>query len=66
MDFITGLLLNKHQYNVYNFILVIINRYIKLVYYFVIIKNINIMILINLFFKKVILHYNILDSIINN
>ena len=42
----------------------IVNRYIKILYYILIIKKINIIKLIKLFFIEIILKFNILDNII--
>jgi hypothetical protein len=49
MDFIIGLLLNKYNNIIYNSILVIINRFIKIVQYIYIIKIIDTFILIEIF-----------------
>ena len=66
MDFIIRLLLLRFKDKVYNSILVIVNKYIKIIYYILIIKEINIPELIKLFILHVIKDFNIPSSIISN
>ena len=64
MDFITNLLPSKYRNYIYNAILVVVNRYIKILYYILIIKKINAIKLTKLFFMEITLKFGILDSII--
>ena len=66
MNFIINLLLNKRKNYVYDSIFVIINKYIKMMRYLSIIKKINIMKLLDLFYKKIILKFDIFNDIIIN
>ena len=66
IDFITNLLSNKYRNCVYNTILVVVNRYIKILRYIPTTKKINTIKLIDLFYTKIILKYSKLYSIITN
>ena len=66
MNFITKLSLNKKRGVVYDSILIIIDRYIKMIKYVSIIKKTDIAELTKMFFKKIILRFNISDEIIND
>ena len=66
MDFITGLLSSKVGINIYNLILVIVDRYIKMTQYLFCIKIITASKLVNFFFNQVITRFNIFSEIINN
>ncbi len=64
LDFIIGLLLLRFRGKVYNLILVIVNRYIKIAYYILIIKEINAAELVELFLLYIIKDFGILVGII--
>ena len=66
MNFITDLSLNKWKNNVYNTILMIINRYIKMIQYILTIKILIASDLINLFFKEIALRFKISEKIVTN
>ncbi len=66
MNFITNLLLNKRREVIYNLIFIIINRCIKIIKYILIIIRINIAELTKVFFKEIILRFNMLINIIND
>ena len=66
MNFVTKLLLNKKRDVVYDLILMIINQYIKMIKYVLIIKKIDVAKLTKMFFKKIVLHFNMSDEIVNN
>ena len=57
---------NKRRDVVYNSILIIINRYIKLIKYISIIKKINVAELMKVFFEKTVLYFNTLNKIVND
>ena len=56
---------SKRDKIVYNLIFVIINKCTKIIIYLLIIIKIDVVKLTNVFFKKIILHFNILADIIN-
>ena len=66
MDFITGLPPNKYNGNVYNSILIVIDRYIKMAQYIPIEKTIDTVQLMRLFYDKIILRFGVLNDIISN
>ena len=66
INFITNLFINKRYEIVYNSILIIINRYIKIIKYIFVIKKIAIIELIEIFFEKIILRFEISIDIIND
>ena len=66
MNFIIELFSNKRRDVVYNSILIIIDRYIKMIKYISIIKKINVVKLMKMFFEKIVLRFNISDEIVNN
>ena len=66
MNFITDLSSNKRKKIIYDTILIIIDRYIKIIKYFFIIKKINAIQLLNLFYKKIVLKYDTFNDIIIN
>ena len=66
MNFIMKLFSNKKRDVVYDSILMIINQYIKMIKYVLIIKKIDVAELMKMFFKKVILHFNMSDEIVND
>ena len=61
-----NLFINKRREIIYDSILIIINYYIKMIKYIFIIKKIVIIKLIKIFFKKIILRFEILIDIIND
>ena len=66
IDFITNLPLSKYRNYVYDAILVVINRYTKILYYILTIKKINAVELTKLFFTEITLKFGTLDSIVIN
>ena len=66
MNFIMKLFLNKKRGVVYDSILIIIDRYIKMIKYILIIKKINVAKLTKVFFKKIVLRFNMSNEIVNN
>jgi len=66
IDFITNLLLSRHRGCVYNIILVIVNRYTKIVAYVLTTKKATISNIVELFFKNIIYRYSTLKGIITN
>ena len=66
MDFIIGFLLLKLYRKKFDLILIIINYYIKIVYYLFIIIIVNIEELADTFIKNILIKYNILKLIILN
>ncbi len=66
LDFIIGLLLSRFRGKVYNSILVIINKYIKIAYYILIIKEINTIKLVELFILYIVKDFKILAGIMLN
>ena len=66
MDFITGLPPSKRSGSVYNAILVVIDRYTKIVRYLATTKTIATIELADLFFNKIVYYFNILAGIISN
>ena len=66
MNFVIELSLNKYKNVVYNVILVIINRYIKMIRYLFVFIIIDIAALAELFFIEIVYRYNIFYNIVNN
>ena len=66
MNFIIRLLLNKKRDVVYNSILMIIDQYIKMIRYVLIIKKIDVAKLTKMFFKKIVLCFNISSKIVSD
>ena len=60
------MLLSKYKDYIYNIIFIIINKYIKIMRYFLIIKKINFIKLLKLFYNKVIFKFNKFNNIIIN
>ena len=58
--------LSKRLDVIYDLILMIIDRYIKIIKYVLIITKINIAKLTKIFFKKVILRFDMSDEIVND
>jgi len=66
LNFIINLSPNRRRDGVYDLILIIINKYIKIIRYFFIIKTINIVDFIKFFIDKIIAQYGNLKGIIFN
>ena len=66
MNFIMKLSSNKKRGVVYDLILIIIDRYIKMIKYVSIIKKIDVAKLTKMFFKKIVLRFNMLNEIVND
>ncbi len=66
MNFVTSLSLSKRREVVYDLIFVIINRCIKIIKYILIIIRINVAELTKVFFKEIILRFNMSVNIISN
>ena len=60
------MLLSKYKYYMYNAILIIVNRYIKIIVYISIIKKINAIKLKKLLMREVFLKFGALEDIIIN
>ena len=58
MNFIVSLLLNLYKKSVYNVILIIMNKYIKMTKYIFTFMKIKVIKLINLLYKEIYLKYN--------
>ena len=66
MNFVMNLLLNKLKDVIYNVILIIMNRFIKMIKYLFIKITIDIVTLTKVFHNKIIYRYNMLNDIIND
>ena len=66
MNFVIDLSFNKYKNLIYNFILIIINRFIKIMRYLSINIIIDIIALTKIFHIEIIYRYNILNDIVNN
>ena len=66
MNFIIELSFNKYKNVVYDVILVIINRYIKMIKYLFMFIIIDVAALTKLFFIKIVYRYDIFYNIVNN
>ena len=66
MNFVTELSSSKKRDVVYDSILMIINRYIKMIKYISIIKKIDVAKLTKVFFEEIVLHFNMSDEIVND
>ena len=66
MNFVIELSFNKYKNVVYNAILVMINRYIKMIKYLFVFIIIDAAALTKLFFIKIVYHYDIFYDIVNN
>ena len=64
MNFIINLLLSKYKYYIYDAILIVVNRYIKIIVYIFTIKKINAIELKKLLIQKVFLKFDALEDII--
>jgi len=63
---ITGLPLSKHSDSVYDVILMIVDCYIKMTQYISISKTLTAMQLADIFFKKIVCHYEALKEIVSD
>jgi hypothetical protein len=66
MNFITNLSSNKRSNDVYDFVLVIINCYIKMTFYIFVTKKITIVELTEIIFDHVMLKYNVSKDVVSN
>ena len=66
MNFVIELSSSKRRDVVYDSILMIIDRYIKMIKYISIIKKIDVAELTKVFFEKVILHFDMSDEIVSD
>ena len=66
MNFITDLLASKRRDVVYDFILMIVDRLIKMTKYVFVIKKIDVAELANVFFDEIVLRYDMFDDIVND
>ena len=66
MNFVIELSLNKYKNVVYNVILVIINRYIKMIKYLFMFIIIDVAALTKLFFAEIVYRYDIPYDIVND
>ena len=66
MNMITGLPLSKHSDSVYDVILMIVDRYIKMTQYISISKTLTAMQLADIFFEKIVCRYKTLKEIVSD
>ena len=66
MNFIIDLSLSKRDKVIYNLFLMIIDKYIKTIKDLLLNIKINILKLTNVFFEKIVLHFNISADIVND
>ena len=66
MNFIINLSLSKRDKIVYDLILVIIDKYIKMIKYLLISIKIDVLKLTNVFFEEIVLHFDISADIVND
>ena len=66
INFVIELSSSKRRDVVYDSILIIIDRYIKMIKYILIIKKIDVAKLIKVFFEKIVLRFDISDEIMND
>jgi hypothetical protein len=66
MNFITNLSLSKRLNNVYDFVFVIINRYIKMTFYIFVTKKITIVELTEIIFNHVMLKHDVSKNVVSN
>ena len=66
MNFITKLFSSKKRDVVYDSILMIIDRYIKIIKYVSIIKMIDVAELTKVFFEKIVLYFDMSNEIVND
>ncbi len=66
MNFVTNFSFNKRSNNVYNFVLVIINRYIKITFYIFFTKKIIVAKLTKIKFDYVMFKYDVSKNVVSN
>ena len=66
MNFVMNLPSNKRDKVVYDSILVIVDKCTKMIKYLLIIIKIDVIKLTNMFFKKIVLHFDMSTDIVNN
>jgi hypothetical protein len=66
MNFITNLSLNKRLNDVYDFVFMIINRYIKMTFYIYVTKKIIAIELAKIIFNHVMLKYDTSKNVVSN
>jgi hypothetical protein len=66
MNFITNLLFNKRSNDVYDSVLVIINRYIKMTFYIFVTKKIIVVELTKIIFDHVMFKYDASKNVVSN
>ena len=66
MNFVIELFSSKRRDVVYDSILMIVDRYIKMIKYISIIKKIDVAKLTKVFFEEVVLRFNISDEIVSD
>ena len=66
MNFVIDLSSSKRDKIVYNLIFVIIDKCTKMIKYLLIIIKIDVAKLMNVFFKKIVLHFDMSASIVND
>ena len=66
MNFVISLLLSKFKNVIYNVILIIINRFIKIIKYLFMKITIDVVTLTKMFYNKIIYYYNMLNDIVND
>ncbi len=66
MNFITNFSSSKRSNDVYDFILVIINRYIKITLYIFVTKKITIIELTEIIFDHVMFKYDVSKNVVSN
>ena len=66
MNFVIELFSSKRRDVVYDSILMIIDRYIKMIKYILIIKKIDVAELTKVFFKEIVLRFDMSDEIVND
>jgi hypothetical protein len=66
MNFITNFSLNKRSDDVYDFVFVIINRYIKMMFYIFVTKKITIIELTEIIFDHMMFKYDVSKNVVSN
>jgi len=66
MNMITGLPSSKHSDSIYDVILMVVDRYIKTTQYISISKTLTAIQLADIFFKKIVCHYEALKEIVSD
>ena len=66
MNFVISFLLSKFKNVIYNVILIIINRFIKMIKYLFVKIMIDVITLTKVFYNEIIYRYNMLNDIVND